>query len=80
MMDWIVFNDEQKAQALAWNEGTIFQVRPRLIDNPDHVRFGDYVAPARVVTGVYAEYWADKLAEHGRMTAAPDDLFIPPEY
>lgn len=79
-MDWIVFDEEQNAQALAWNEETDYQVRPRLIDKPDHARFGDFVAPARVAGGSYAAFWADKLADHERMTASPDDLFAPMEW
>lgn len=76
-MDWIVFTEDQNERALEWNEETIYQVRPRLIDNPDHSRVGDYVAPARVVTGNYTTFWADKLAGHMRLTALPDGLFAP---
>lgn len=78
-MQFILFTQEQVDAVLAWGEETTLEIAPRLIDNPHHPEAGSYVAPERVVWGEYAEFWAEKLAEHRRLTAEPGALFLPSE-
>lgn len=76
-MNWIIFTPKQNLQTLQWNDMTDYKVRPRLIDREAHDLLGSYAAPDSVVTGEYAEFWTDRLADHQLLTAAPDDLFAP---
>lgn len=78
-MDFILFTEEQNKEALWLNGQTIYKVIPRRIDQPEHPRFGDFAVPDRVATGTYGEFWAGRLADHDRTTAAPEELFQPPE-
>ena len=76
-MEWIIFDADACDMLADLNEGTDYKIRPRLIDNPDSPDAGKRAAPARVLEGVSGEYWHVLLADLPRVTAAPDDLFLP---
>lgn len=78
-MEWIIFEDADRAAVAALNEVTEYKVRPRRIDRPGSAYFDRFAAPGRILDGASGDYWRAHLAGLPRVVAAPDQLFAPTE-
>lgn len=79
---WLIFNDEQKAEAEALNDSDA-RVEPRTIDNPMANQLGEgellgkHVAPARLLNDPPYQRWNEFCSQLPIRTIDSDVLFMP---
>ncbi len=86
-MEFYVLTPDQVVGIIEKNEETIFEVRPRLIDNPDCESYGDPLAALGnsilttevLNTPEYADFWGEVISGLPVRDLDPDLIFIPAE-